>query len=365
MKNSPNRHSQTIALSQTVIPDYRKPFFEDLAAALGSRLTLLSGDKDWQPDVIHADVVPSTPVRNIFAARRRFLWQSGALKPLLAADIAVMILNPRILTNWVALILRRVARRRTVLWGHAWPRTGRRSKTERVRALMRGLANTVIVYTETEATHLRDVTSSIDVIAAPNALYRRQDTSPTGQTVLPTDFVFVGRLTPSKRPALLLSSFCLIARDLPSDVRLVFVGNGPLRRALEAQARSAGLGGRIIFTGHMSAVDHLRPLYAQAIASVSPGDAGLSLIQSIGFGVPMIIAQTANHGPEIEAAVKDENAVFFTPSSISALASALLAVSDDRELWASRRALIASSARDQYCIERMVAAFVAALQANR
>jgi glycosyltransferase involved in cell wall biosynthesis len=363
MTHPPSDRAHRVVVVQTTVPDYRTAFFEDLAGRLGPGFLLLSGDEDWHLEPTHAGLVPHLPVRNVFLARRRLLWQSGALRPLLAADVAVVGLNPRILTGWLALIVRRLKGRRSVLWGHAWPRKGRSSKTDHVRSLMRKLADTVIVYTESEATALADGRRPrTDVIAAPNALYRRVELSQAPAVVRVTDLVFVGRLTPPKKPQLLVEAFASAREKLPPDTRLVFVGDGPLREELETRSWSLDAEDRVLFRGHISSLEELRRIYARAIASVSPGDAGLSIVQSLGFGVPMILGRGANHGPEIEAVVEGENCVFFAPSSATALASAIVAVVDDRESWLGRREHIAQSAQARYSIETMVDSFVSALR---
>jgi hypothetical protein len=102
-------------------------------------------------------------------------------------------------------------------------------------------------------------------------------------------------------------------------------------------------------------------VYANAIASVSPGEAGLSLIQSLGFGVPMILARDEPHGPELEAASEGENVLTFARGSASALADLLVDVAASRELWHARRDEIAAPIVDRYCLDNMVASFVGAL----
>jgi len=356
------RDSPCVVVIQTTIPDYRTRFFDALSERLGSRLMLLSGDEDWYPDLKHAGRVPHIHTRNVFLVRRQLLWQAGALRPLLRADVAVIGLNPRILTSWVALTLRHLRRRRTVLWGHAWPRQGMASPTDRVRNIMRRLADTVIVYTETEVTELRRLSPGLDVVAAQNALYSQPELQSVGSADAATDFLCVGRLNPSKKPLLLLDAFHLAEHGLPGDIRLVFVGDGPLRESLEETARSAGLTDRVLVVGHVSSLDELRDMYARAVASVSPGYAGLSLLQSLGFGVPMLIARDEPHAPEIEAAIDGQNAIFFPSDSPAALASALVTVARTRQEWRSRRSLISDPIRSRYSIENMVESFVTALR---
>jgi glycosyltransferase involved in cell wall biosynthesis len=351
-----------VVVVQTTIPDYRRAFFEGVSEALGPRFELLSGDEDWEVDVSHSHDFPHTPVRNIFLAGRRLLWQAGVLRPILQADVAVLSLNPRILTSWIVLLARRATGRRTLLWGHAWPRRGEASTTDRIRALMRSLASTLIVYTETEAQAVKRMLPGADVIAAPNALYRRAEVQPSPPTGSETDLVCVGRLTRTKKPALLIDAFAAAQPELPDDIRLVYVGDGQLRDEIEKRIRTRELAERVVLTGHVSSPERLRDVYARAIASVSAGYVGLSLTQTLSFGVAMIIVRKANHGPEIEAAVEGVNAVYVEDDSPTAIARAMVAVVRDRDVWLSRREEIAKPIRERYSIERMVDSFVGALR---
>jgi glycosyltransferase involved in cell wall biosynthesis len=353
--------TRQVVLVQTTIPDYRRPFFDELSRALGRRFRLLSGDEDWELDVAHSHDFPHERVRNVFLVRRRLLWQRGVLKPVLGAEVAILSLNPRILTSWIALVVRRMLGRRTLLWGHAWPRRGQRSPTERLRAVMRALASGLIVYTDTEAARLKSTSPRTNVVAAPNALYRRRELGPVA-TGTATDLVSVGRLAPSKRPVLLLEAFDTARPELSDDVRLVFVGDGLLRDDLARRIRSSNLEGRVVLVGHVSSPARLADIYGRAIASVTAGYVGLSLTQTLAFGVPMILPRHLDHGPEIEAAVEGVNAVFVEDGSATTLAEAIVAVVRQRELWVSRREEIAKPIRDRYSIESMVESFVGALR---
>ncbi len=352
--------SRSVVVVQTVVPDYRMPFVARLSERLGDRFLLVSGEQDWTNDVIHSDDAPALRVRNRYFARRQLLWQSGALRPAIDADIAVVLLNPRIVSNWIVLGIRRVRRRRTLVWGHAWPRKGRARRSDRLRGIMRRLADAVIVYTEREARDLRASNPKLDVSAAPNALYRMDEMVPAAG-VHQTDFLCVGRLIDSKKPALLLEAFDIALPSMPDDVRLVFIGDGPLRTHLDERVATLGLENRVSLLGHVSDVARLRNAYGSAIASVSPGYAGLSLIQSLGNGVPMLVARDEPHAPEIEAIVEGENGWYFDSDSPEALA-ALLAATAAQHTPPSRRAAISERARAAYSVEHMVDAFVAALR---
>lgn len=360
MSTASEPRSPEIVFVQTVIPHYRVRFFQSLQAELGQRLHVISGTEDWTLDVAHADGVTHASARNRFLLGRRLLWQSGVVRPALEAPVAVINLNPRILSSWVVLLVRHVRGRKTVLWGHVWSRAGRTSRTERIRGAMRRLADVLVVYTETEARTARSLRGSHRVVAAANALYSEAELGPPPAVEHTTDFVFVGRLVDEKQPGILLDAFGRALAQLPADTRLVFVGDGPLRSSLESAALERQLSDRVVFAGHVSKVEGLRRIFAPAIASVSPGTAGLSVIQSLGFGVPTIVADRARHGPELEAAIEGDNAILFDATSPAALEAALVAVAASRDEWRSRRPAIASRIADRYTIEAMTAAFVSA-----
>jgi glycosyltransferase involved in cell wall biosynthesis len=360
--STPSKTSPEIVFVQTVIPDYRVRFFRALQAELGEELLIVSGDQDWTLDVAHAVGVPHATARNRFLLGRRLLWQSGVLRRALEAPIAVLNLNPRILTTWVLLFARRTRGRKTILWGHVWPRAGRTSRTDRVRSAMRRLADVLILYTEREAEAARMLRGSHRVVAAPNALYSAMELTEPTEPEHPRDFVAVGRLADEKRPELLLDAFDHARDRLPADTRLVFVGDGPLRPSLENMTQDRQLADRVVFTGHISSLDELRRVFEPAIASVSPGTAGLSVIQSLGFGVPAIVARGPRHGPELEATRENENAIFFDGGSRRELEAALVTTAALREVWGSRRRAIAAPIRRSYTIESMVAAFVSSFR---
>ena len=297
-----------------------------------------------------------------YLAGRRLLWQSGIWRSALGADVTVIELNPRILSGWAILLVRRLRRRPTLVWGHAWPRGGKDKWTDTFRQTMRRLASGVVVYTHQQAEELRRRMPGTSVTAAPNALYSTRD-----QLVAPRspetakDVLYVGRLIDVKKPRLLLDAFAAVVDRLPPEMDLVFVGEGPLRQPLEEAAAAAGIGGRVRFLGEVIEYDDLAEAYASAIVSACPGYAGLSITQGYWFGVPAIIARDDRHSPEIEAAVEGVNSIFVASDSVTSLGSALEDVAADRELWLARGEDIARACAGRYSLEAMVDAMVSAI----
>ena len=109
----------------------------------------------------------------------------------------------------------------------------------------------------------------------------------TGLPVL----VFAGRLTAQKDPALLLDAAALLP-----GTRLVLLGEGPLRPALEAQAARLGIADRVVFAGFAA---NPLPWIARAGCLVLPSryeGLGNVLIEALACGTP-VVATDCPHGP--------------------------------------------------------------------
>ena len=352
-----------IVLVQTAVGDYRQAFLDVVLSRLGAQFRVYAGAEYFEPSTKTRVSIGNAlrPLRNRFLFGRRLLWQSGSLAAARGADVAILEFNPRILSVWLLLILRRLRNRPTLLWGHAWSRSGRSSRSEPVRRAMRRLANGAIVYTRTQQRELSEVDSPDRVFVAPNALYPAELMQPAEPTSPPDSFLYVGRLVPAKKPDVLLEAFLRVHEELPAGTRLVIVGGGPLLASMRARAAEAPEA-HVEFQGHTTDVDVLRHLYERAIVAVSPGFVGLSITQSLGFGVPMLISRDEPHCPEIEAARHGWNALAYSPSSPESLARILLQTAlEGGSAWASRSE-ISADCRDRYSAETMAAGFLEAIE---
>jgi glycosyltransferase involved in cell wall biosynthesis len=105
------------------------------------------------------------------------------------------------------------------------------------------------------------------------------------------NFVAVGRLTRQKNLPMMLRAF---AKGSISGDTLTLVGDGALRKSLEAQARSLGLANRVHFTGH---VDDIAPLLAKAdfyLMSSHYEGVPAVIIEALAAGLPIITTDCSN-----------------------------------------------------------------------
>lgn len=350
---------QSVVFHLAVLPKYRTECIRLLRDHLGGNLQLFISEAHLDRTVRSGLPAGWTT----FVPMIRFKWgfvQVGGLAAALRADRLVVDLNPRSLNAWLLLVLRRLNRRHTIVWGHIHPQAGGSSRTARLRRLMRRVADGTISYTYTDREKARMDLPKQEVFVAPNALYRREDIkiAELPEALDRDRFIYVGRLEPSKKPALLLEALAIIA-ERNSEIRLTIVGSGLEEGSLRNQCRELGLTNRIDFQGWLDDANELRKLYARSFASVSPGFAGLGLTQSLGFGVPMVVADVEPHSPEIELAATG-GVSFFNSNDPASLASALIAAYEGRR--EVPQVHLSDYVKHHYSAEAMSAGLIDALE---
>lgn len=99
--------------------------------------------------------------------------------------------------------------------------------------------------------------------------------------------VFVGRLAREKNLEEILS---MIAMEKPENFRLLVVGDGPYRQALEEYVQNCGIGDQVIFTGMVSP-DEVYKYYQVGDVFVSASTSetqGLTYVEALANGLPAL-----------------------------------------------------------------------------
>ena len=354
-----------IALLQTCIADYRDHFIRLALVCPDVDLKIFVGEEYFEASTRTSAFVlknkATTRITNFFIFNRRLCFQNIPFRELIKSDVVVFELNPRLISNWPLLLIRKLLGKRNVLWGHAWSRSGPDSRTEVFRHMMRQLADGLIFYTQDQLKQFNQRYSDFigkNLTVAPNSLYPLEDIeSVQGDRDC---FVYVGRLVKTKKVELLVRAFATACDSFNEKCSLIIVGDGPERDFLQSLAENLGVVDRIEFKGHVSDLGQLKQLYSRSLMSVSPGYVGLSITQSFAFGVPMIVAESEPHSPEIEAFIEGDNGLFFKSDSVEDLEEKLRLVYHNAQAWKSKASGIAKDCRMRYSVEKMVEGFYAA-----
>ena len=152
----------------------------------------------------------------------------------------------------------------------------------------------------------------------------------------------VGRLSPQKNQALLLDAFA----RLPADARLVILGEGDLRPALERQADELGIADRVRMPGFRL---HPGPVYRSADLFVMSSDFEgypVAMLEAMHAGLPIVSTDCPSGPAEI---LDDGEFGLLTPCGDSrgladAMSAALLAPADPDRIKARAEDLSADAA---------------------
>ena len=117
----------------------------------------------------------------------------------------------------------------------------------------------------------------------------------------------VGSLVERKENLITIKYFSYLLEESKKELYFHLVGRGPHEKALKEYSKKLGIEKNILFHGHIDDYDLLTPLYERSFASVSYGQAGLAVPQSLGFGVPFITKNDAISGGEINNIVDTKN----------------------------------------------------------
>lgn len=351
-----------LGVVQRVLPGYRAGFFDLLAESCRGGLGVFAGQARPTEGIAQAKQLEKaqwTQARNLhlFHGGLYLCWQGGLLDWLEAwnPDALVVEANPRYLSTPAALRWMQARKRPVLAWGLgvpplAGPLAGwRTARRKRFLAQFDG----VIAYSQQGAAQYRALGLPADkIFVAPNAASRRPAGKlPQRQSQQPLTLLYVGRLQARKR----LDALLRACAGLPQQPRLLIVGDGPERDALEALARQVYPATE--FRGALYGAE-LAAAFAQADLFVLPGTGGLALQQAMSHGLPGIAAE--GDGSQADM-VTPANGWRLRPGDQAHLQATLAEALSQPERLPRMGAESYRLVQETFNLENMVAGFVAAL----
>lgn len=223
-------------------------------------------------------------------------FQKGLLKIIQGGnyDIIIGFLDVRWLSTLLSFFLYK-SRIKYIFWG-PWLTKSKLANLLRIKLVRYSLAT--IFYTEESRKQF--VENDID----PNKLFVANNTFDVGERIKAFQhkakfrLLFVGTLNRRKENIILITAFNNIMKDIGQHIILTFIGDGEEFDELCNYVKRLNISNRVEFLGRINDPQRLRKYYLESIVSVSFGQAGLSVLQSFGFGVPFLTKKNAISGGE-------------------------------------------------------------------
>ncbi|HMX76292.1 MAG TPA: glycosyltransferase family 4 protein [Anaerolineales bacterium] len=356
MKIFPHR----LGLQQRVLPSYRVPFFDLLAQSCES-MSLFAGQA--RPVEMIASGRPQVAAyheaKNIhlFSGAFYLCHQQNFISWLEEWDPHTLIVeaNPRYLATSTAVNWMHARGRKVIGWGLgspplSGPLAGFRQKS-RISFLSK--FDALLAYSQRGADEYAALGFPREkIFVAHNSVSPKPTFNLQPATFKPTpSILFVGRLQARKRVDHLLRA----CAEMDSKPRLMIVGDGPERAALESLAKDVYPSAEFIGAKHGA---DLKPYFEQADLFVLPGTGGLAVQEAMSYGLPVIVAKGDGTQDDL---VRDGNGWQIQPEDYGALVSTMKnALSDTARL----RKMGTESFRivsEEINIQKMVEVFVDAL----
>lgn len=357
-----NRFPGRLAIQQRVLPSYRGAFFDLLASRCEGGMTLFAGLPRPSEGITTIGKLQIANVQlgrnvHVFRGDLTLCYQFGLIDWLRnwPPDILVVEANVRCLSTPAAIRWMHRHGKPVVGWGLGAP-----GSAQGIRG--KGMARNVflhpfdalIAYSQRGADEYAALGFPREkIFVAYNAVSRAPEFAADDRSWIvdrPT-VLFVGRLQARKRVDDLLRA----CAQLESKPRLLIVGDGPERLALESLAQEIYPRAEFIGAKHGA---ELKPYFAEADLFVLPGTGGLAIQEAMSYGLPVIVAQGDGTQDDL---VRKENGWQIPPGDFGALVSALREALSDIPRLRNMGKESYRIVKEEINIEKMVETFVSVL----
>lgn len=184
--------------------------------------------------------------------------------------------------------------------------------TDKIVVISKAIKNTLVEREKISSEKIKVIYNGIDLSNFGVENKREKDSIPR--------VGIVGRLHPDKGHRYFLEAAAQIIKKEPK-IEFLIVGNGPLRKELEALSNELGLSGKVIFAGECR--DILKIISSLDILVLSSLEEGLGnvLLEAMACGRPVIATEV---GGVPEVVLDGETGILVPPKSPDTLAQATL-----------------------------------------
>ena len=222
--------------------------------------------------------------------------------------------------------------------------------TDRIVAVSEDAKNALIRIAGIDPNKVVTIANGIDIEEHSKEIDIREKKREIG--ILDEDFIIgnVARLSGEKDHNNLLEAFFIVLQKFP-NIKLVLVGDGPLRRELEDKAQRLGIKERTLFSGFRRDVPELLKTFDVFVLSSITEGTSMTILEAMAAGLP-VVATNVGGNPEI--VVNEKTGIIVPPKDPPALAEAIIRIMSDRNLAEAMGAAGRERVKKLYSSDRMV-----------
>ncbi|SEL48590.1 Glycosyltransferase involved in cell wall bisynthesis [Chitinophaga rupis] len=340
-----------VLILQTAIMHYRIPVFNLIGQHPGVKLTVAyEKGMEARNGKLHLEGLDFNVVSY---ENKRVLGSLKKIKHLRRLvsgyDVVIFPGDLHLILPIISLLLQR-KRRRIYFWGIGLSSENSLRESflkDKIRFLLTDLSDGTILYSSHVAEiYRKKVLKPGKVFVAHNSI--RVKKFPLSEEKR-TKVLSIGTFKKNKRLSDLVIAFGNIIDRIPENITLDFIGDGEEGAILQQLVEQNGLSGRVNFWGRIEDDEKIYAIIRNAIVSVSPTQAGLSVLHAMALGCPFLTSVNAITGGE-KFNIKENYTGYYYNGQVSDLEQKLLNIIRDEKT----NQQIAHNAYDFYHKERSI-----------
>lgn len=296
-ESKPGRPIRVLVVAES-LSHYRYDVYRNLENSPGLDVEFAAGPRSRDGSVA---VIPTSMLNTVHVVQNRsfggFYWQSGLFGVVRRnhPDVVIYFGDSRFISTWLSGAFQRICGRGVLFWTIGWGRP--EGGIQRLyRLAFYRIANRLLLYGNVgmrvgiamgyPSDRMTVIYNSISEpyvrALSPDALDQLSARLPSGEYPVVTAVV---RLNAKKRLDLLIEAAAILEKS-GCHVSVLLVGDGPDRGRIERLSRSLNVAVYCLGPAYSSA--ELKLVYDRTTVTVVPSYAGLTTIQSLNYGVPVI-----------------------------------------------------------------------------
>ncbi len=319
-----------VYIHQRVFAHYRMPIFRRLARSDKYKFIFIADHSQAESTQgIPLESIPFLTVKNIYFPlpflKHKLYWQKGLMRIVCFHRFSALITgaDPYNITSWFLPFICQIRHIPLILWSIGVLQEERGLKKWLRYVFLSGYDMLLLYGNKARKTLIKQGIHPDKLLVIYNSVATKEifDFKESKLDHLRHKFqigpqtrvlIHLGSLAPRKKITFLLDAVKKLV-DEGKSVHLFFIGEGEERAALESRVDALHLNDIVTFTGQILDQEELSLFLHLGDVTVLPGNAGLAIIHSLAYGIPVVIHDNASHtqGPEGEAVVDGVTGVIY------------------------------------------------------